>query len=162
MSINPEITEADLRNAALVLEYAGHARAEFMNGQSGTVCADGALKLATYNRIYVERPNLLALDAIYDDLYEEQLGEYHSGLLERYRAARDALVDLLPERCTREDHQETDPFSGEPFWTCQGDRFTGVLVDSERIHHYNDWECQGGDEAADLFIQAAEKVRANA
>jgi hypothetical protein len=71
----------------------------------------------------------------------------------------DAVLPLLPDRCTRPDHQIA-AYDGRMLWTCVANRDTGVLDGSSRIHHFNDWECTGGEEVADLFVQAAEKVAA--
>ncbi len=165
MSISPEITEADLRNAALVLEHLGHTRAEYVSEESGSVCLDGALRLATVERLAQpeeEVPNLRPLHA--PDLRKDGwcIPETQQALVNRYYSAVEMLIDLLPDRCTDESHVTWDVQRGKREWGCQANRWTGALEGRGRIHHYNDWVCTGGADAVELLVQAAEKVRANA
>jgi hypothetical protein len=162
MDIAPEITEADLRNTALVLDHLGHTKSEYVEGRSGMVCADGALRLATFARLHRLRPVVGEREGplVMDPLYDSEEGEA-SVLALRYRAAVEAVVPLLPDRCTRPDHL-IEAFDSRMVWTCTANRNTGELEGSARIHHFNDWECVGGTAIAELFRQAAEKVRANA
>jgi hypothetical protein len=161
-NVAPEIIEADLRNTAMVLEHLGHARNEYLEGDTGTVCADGALRLATINQVQRLNPwangvakGPLVMNPVYGSSDRQQLND-------RYRAAVEALLPLLPDRCTDSRHIIADSGFSYPLWVCVANRNTGVLDGVSRIHHFNDWVCTGGDDVVDLFVQAAEKVRANA
>ncbi len=168
MSIAPEVTEADLLNTALVLEHLGHARNEYLEGDTGTVCADGALRLATFcrlDRLFVsprEEMGPLVMNPLFGHLSQSPDDPYHVQLMERYHAAVEAVTELLPDRCNDPRHIIDDSGFSHPMWTCVANRDSGELDGISRIHHFNDWVCVGGGEAALLFRQAAEKVRANA
>jgi hypothetical protein len=166
-NVAPEVTEADLLNTALVLEHLGHARTEYVQGDAGTVCADGALRLATFcrlDRLFAaprEGTGPLVMNPLYGHFSQSPEDPYHVQLLERYHAAVEAVVPLLPDRCDDPRHVINTSSFSRLLWTCTANQRTGVLDGISRIHHFNDWICSGGDDVADLFRQAAEKVRAN-
>lgn len=60
--------------------------------------------------------------------------------------AIDALMKVLPDRCT--EHFDK-PFAEWP-----------EIVGSHPVYHYNDFHCDGAEEAMKVLIQAAEKLEA--
>jgi hypothetical protein len=133
-----------LRNAALVLEHTGHTRLDFVDKQTGTLCIDGALRVAASH-----------------GYYRDKLGRY--GYLEcfpadatscslAYATAIQALIQLLPETCTVHTSQDKCGY---------GNLDLSLSDTPARVHHFNDFVCDGGDEAQLVLVQAAEKIEAN-
>jgi hypothetical protein len=154
-NVAPEITEADLRNAGRIATELGHRREGYLDPFSGSVCADGALRLATYELLRGNSEETFSFDSVFVASDEQDV------LYERYQAAVDALTSLLPDRCEDPTHLLTETVLGRRLYRCQAEN-DGSLEWVSRIHHFNDHGCTGGKDVALLFEQAAEKVRANA
>lgn len=138
-----------LRNAALVLEHAGHATNDYVDNYTGTVCLEGALRVAAGNGLRTIRNSTNSTNT--PAPFRFGIGPYPDYGSPLY-AAEEALISILPDRC----HEH-------PSYTecgyCDSDR---VLDPSTvRIHHFNDFVCRGGEEAQLVLIQAAEKIEAN-
>jgi hypothetical protein len=156
-NVAPEITEADLLNAGRIAIELGHRKEGYLDPFNASVCADGALRLATYEMLIGSSESTFSFDSIFiatDEVPKDVL-------FERYQAAVDALIPLLPDRCTDPTHLMTETVLGRRIYRCQAED-DGSLEWVSRIHHFNDFVCTGGADIALLFEQAAEKVRANA
>jgi hypothetical protein len=133
MEINPAITAADLRNAALVMDTLGLGNGAFVNDQTAAVCMDGAIRLATdCELLRHEADDLWTLSDTYQDS-------------PRRIAATMALAELLPDRCTAV-HKNRCPFD--------------LSVPDGRVYHYSDYHCDGTEASSALLVQAAEKLEA--
>ncbi len=140
--IDPALTAADLRNAALVMAHLDHTRGAMVARAHAAVCLDGAVSLATMHQ--------LVFDTHRPDPYwtARAVPGYTYTLLQRRNAALDALALLVPDRCNGRCSN---------FYPCA---IGAPLRGHARVHHYNDFECTGGDDAINLLIEAAEKVEA--
>lgn len=145
--VPPATTAADLRNAALVMNHLGRGVSGFVDGPTGSVCLDGAIRLAT-------EAKLVRHD---EDVSQCQpypffaLSDYESSSPRRI-AATAALAEILPGRCTFK----------HPLGSCAfTDIRDGLLHEDARVYHFSDYICQGTEDSADLLVQAAEKLEAD-
>lgn len=127
----------DLRNAALVVYYAGHGRGAMTNRKTGTVCALGAIELATARRLITSRFN-------YGRIYwlANVEGADHPGTeaWNRANAATLVLAENIPTHLCVDCVQLHD---GEPW---------------RQVTHYNDTHCQSGSVLYRMLRQAAEQA----
>lgn len=154
MNVDPAITAADLRNAALVIQHASYTDNSFVNPHSGGVCLHGAIKLATTSKLgyapLCNAPNCDCEDTV-KKLFQGMLVDDERGdLFAREDAAVGVVAADLPTKCT----------TNHGGISCN--MLQSYAPDGEtRIWHYNDFECDGGEEAIDILIRAAEKLEAN-
>lgn len=142
-----ETGASDLRNAALVVEHAGHTKGGLVDYDLGTVCAVGAIDLATFRRLaHIDSPiNRWLVIESFDDA-------------ERYRAeiAYTILADFLPtELCDACDYTKTcdcPNHGGVPHLLHEG------LTAWEKVVHYNDAHCTGGTLLANMLRLAADRA----
>ncbi len=144
---DPAITAADLRNSALIMAHLGHTRGAIVARTHAAVCLDGAITLATMHQL------VHVTDHPAPHWTTRSVPSYSYDLLQRRNAALDALVLLVPDRC----NGCCKNGRRKGFYPCAiGDPLRGHA----RVHHYNDFECTGGEDALALLIEAAEKVEA--
>lgn len=134
-------TIRDLQNARQVLAHVGHAKGGYITLGEGSVCLEGAIRLATTSKMATQ----LVLPGI--SVWQIQPDEMYVMSYERRCAAIDALGAVLPETCPA-DHPE-----GTTEWD--------ATDPSSRIWHFNDHVCGGGDEADLVLEQAIQKLEAN-
>lgn len=143
-----------LRQAASVMQQQGFTRHSYLDPRNGRVCLDGALMAAGIKEVVkVRLPDrtLFHLQGLSRDCPPEK-----RHLVAVHQIATSALIDSLPSVC-REHKTGSCPL---------GDRSTGTATDQlpaapARIHHYNDYVCDGGDEASLILVTAAEKIEAD-
>lgn len=146
-----------LRQAAQVMQKQGFIRQSFIEPLSGRVCMDGALMSVGLQTIV--RHRLLHNNEIRFQFQDTAL----SGSPERcyashiYDIAASALIDGLPSVC-REHKTGWCPLIPRGLDRVKPDQLPFGLA---RIHHYNDYVCDGGDEAALILVTAAEKIEAD-
>jgi len=142
-----ETGASDLRNAALVVEHAGHTKGTLFDHEHGTVCAAGAIDLATYRRLgYIGDPlkRYVVIDSFSDS--------------EHYRAenAYVILADFLPgELCDACDYTKVcdcPDHDGVPHVLHEG------TTPWEKLIHYNDRHCSGGQLLSNLLRLAADRA----
>lgn len=138
-----ETAAADLRNAALVVEHSGHTKGRLVHHDQGTVCAAGAIDLATFRRLsYVDLLRRYFVMDSFDDR-------------EHYRAeiAYEVFADFLPtELCDHCDYSKMCDHNGEPHL------FHEDTTAWEKVVHYNDAHCTGGTLLANMLGLAADRA----
>lgn len=130
----------DLRNAALVVKHAGHFKNAAMDPSTGRVCAAGAIDLATYRRMgYLGHVKVYA--------FIEDYGDNH-----RAENAYEVLADFLPEalcdKCDLELKCKKHP----------GEDCKSAITPWEKVTHYNDTHCIGGDLLINMMNCAADRA----
>lgn len=130
----------DLRNAALVVYYAGHAKGALVARKTGAVCAVGAIQLATKDK-------LLA-----DEVYHGAPVYWHSVVSpaslvsgELWNRAEGAILVLAANVPTDLCADCTSLYDGDPWQT---------------VTHYNDFHCRSGTILYRLLREAAEQADA--
>ncbi len=136
---------ADLRNAAQLIVAAGKAEGQYIDGRTGATCLDAAVALSTKSSLVTTLEGRFFLHAV-----PLRLGLSY----ERYRKATDHLETVLPDRCTA-DHRFSLGIC--PFAEVDGRTLRG----RSRLHHFNDYVCDGAEEVAAVLVEAAEKWEAN-
>lgn len=131
-----EVAVADLRNAALVVEHAGHHQGSMVNGKTGRVCASAAIEIATWRSLQYLRG--LMLHVISD---RDQQTPF------RTKNAHRVFAAFLPTDLCQKCAEDADP----PFDTEQ-DR------DIWRVVHYNDYHCTGGVTLVNMMRLAADEA----
>jgi hypothetical protein len=143
--IGKAATAADLRNAAMVMDHLGKTEEQYMNGRTGSVCLEGAIRCATGRLILDER--VWRADRVgmeeHDPPADRVWMEEHDPA--RTTAALDALIPLLPSTCDHSGHVCLE---------------SGEIIGRARVHHFNDYVCDGKDEAIAVLVEAAEKLEA--
>lgn len=132
----------DLTNAGMVLRHAGHFKGALCDRNTGSVCAVGAIELATYKRIYTS-PMFSYLTITQDNYW---LSAAHN----RAEAAIVVLAQVVPTGLCKEC--DDDKKFCECGYTC-----TGAPREAwEKVTHYNDAHCPGGTGAMEVMRMAAE------
>ncbi len=173
-AVDPRITAGDLRNAALVLEHGGWTTGAYVSPR-GSTCLEGAVRLATTSALgygVAALPPLILGGVLQQGFFElemsdsipdDQLSEASVWYARRH-AALVALGEHLPDTCSAPSHKIADA-NGDLVSVCAG--LSGCDKNSlrwqyMRVHHFNDYECDGGSEASAVLIEVAEKLEANA
>lgn len=138
----------DLRNAALVVDHAGHAVTTLVNQLTGGVCAAGAIDLATKAKLgYVGKPY-----KIFTYVHRQKDSEMYRAE-NAYNALAEALPTALCDRCN---------YSG-PCECCQGRKAGEDCIRGEtawdKVTHYNDNHCTGGPLLAGLLRLSADRAQ---
>lgn len=132
-AINPLTTAADLRNAAMIMDTLGFGRGFHICPASARVCMDGALKLATYSKLTIEQKRE-GRAFVHNVFYET----FKYDGFPRYQAAVTAINNVLGK---------ISPAS--------------PVDDPTHVHYYNDYICDGGDQAIETLILAANWIEKN-
>ncbi len=135
---------ADLRNAAQLIVAAGKVEGQYVDGWTGAMCLDAAVALSTKSSLVTTPERRFFLHSV-----PLRLGLSY----ERYRKATDHLETVLPDRCTA-DHSSS-------LGICPFSDVDGTLSGRSRLHHFNDYVCDGAEEVAAVLVEAAEKWEAN-
>lgn len=156
---SPLQTAQDLRQAAQNVRDYGHTRREYV-GPAGHVCAAGAIGVATGHFIrYTLRSG--AFDFVSPPRISVEMRTEKS-----FDAAMRALSPLTPTACPGEcvTHDPNDCTHALDAPCDRADAYHERLAAStspDRVYHYNDYICEGGEELALLLTQAAEKIEAD-
>lgn len=138
---------ADLRNAALVVEHTGHAKAGLVDQETGGVCAAGAIDLATFRRLgYLGDP--IRRYAIFDNFSDRD----HFRAEVAYTILADFLPSELCDACDWTKICECALGDGRPHLMHEG------VTPWEKVVHYNDRHCTGGTLLANMLRLAAERA----
>jgi len=139
----------DLRNAAMVIKHAGHFQGSLVDYASGSVCAVGAIELATYKTL-VTRTFSMSPSAGFMGL---SLHHDDPGLF-RCEAAITVLADMIPTGLCS---------SCDPEASCEcGCKNTREMEPFDLVTHYNDQHCTGDKVAINMMRLAADKAEATA
>lgn len=129
-----ETAIADLRNAALVVEHAGHHRGSLMAAKTGALCALAAVEVATYRPLeYLSHVGVFVLNTNRRTTFRT-----HNAL----RVLADFLPPELCDKCL-------ELYAEEP-----GDFATQVA-------HYNDFHCPSGTVLVNMMHLAADEALNN-
>lgn len=140
-------TAWDLRNAALVVEHAGHTQGCNVLTTTGEVCAAASIELATHSKLVTIMPghwNQVGITA----------GRGLDSLVYRSENAYAVFTEFLPtslcDKCTPcADNSCNDAW-------CPRVHHDGAW---ERVVHYNDAHCTGGQLLAGLLRLAADRAQ---
>jgi hypothetical protein len=146
MTVDPRQTAADLRNASLIAEHAGLARGEYVSSE-GAVCAEGAIHLAT--GVMLLHGYSAGGPTAYIYARPQRIAQQDRE--RRSAAAIEALAPLLSTDCAGRCSM---------YWHRHPAQPDHVVDAGEKVFHYNDFICRGGEELALLLLQAAEKLEA--
>lgn len=149
----------DLRNAALVIKHAGHYQGALCDPAKGSVCAVGAIDLATYRTLNTALPPAFAEAGIrpkqgffYNLGYTETWGEAGHN---RAESAIVCLAEFIPpelcDECPEHMHCE-----------CQSPYCDAHSEPWKIVTHYNDTHCVNDDLAINMMRLAADKAEARA
>lgn len=128
-----EEAAADLRNAALVVSHAGHAKHSLVDFITGGVCAAGAVEVATFKKLVSDFTDVTSTCYIAVDV-----GPWQDAPRYRAEACYAVLGQFLPDDL------------------CD-DCAPGTFVESwEVVTHYNDMHCTGGKMLVNVLVMAAE------
>lgn len=144
-SPNPTVQReaaALLRDAAQVIGTKGHTRQTYVDNKTGNVCMEGALRVASAGYHFFTL----------DGKKRQHLTHGEHFRTPAFEQAIKALIPLLPDRCT---------VHANPSDCGHCDTDMSLDPQESRIHHYNDFVCEGGSDASLLLTQAAEKIEGN-
>lgn len=136
----------DLRNAALVVEHAGHTQGRNVLASTGEVCAAASIDLATHSKLVTMMPgswHQVGVDA----------GRDIDSLVYRSENAYTVFAEHLPtslcDKCTPCDNCTDEAW-------CPRVHHDGKW---ERVVHYNDAHCHGGAILAGLLRLSADRAQ---
>jgi hypothetical protein len=153
-------TAQDLRAAAQAVTDYGYARFDYVSPINGSVCAAGAIGIATSRFVRYTSDE----DGVFH-YREPGWIKTNSPSISRFVNATAALAPLLPTECSGDCDVVCDPnicahVPGEP--CVSATEYHASLeaknMGLDRVFHYNDYICAGGEELTTLLTQAAEKI----